>query len=240
MIHTYHLTGMTCEGCKASVEKKLMRLPNINRVEANLVSQSVSIYSNSSIEYSALQEVLPKKYNLTKVDTVTVANRLKVGDKSVLKKLFPLILIFIYITTASVFINFNSFTSEAFMFDFMGLFYVVFSFFKFLDYKGFPKSFKMYDPLAKKVAVYAWAYPFIETVLGGLFLTRTEITSALIVTLIISVITTIGVVNALLDKSAIKCACLGTALKLPMTKATFIENAVMISMAVFLLIKTSN
>jgi hypothetical protein len=122
----------------------------------------------------------------------------------------------------------------------MGLFYVVFSFFKFLDYKGFPKSFKMYDPLAKKVAVYAWAYPFIETVLGVLFLTRTEITSALIVTLIISVITTIGVVNALLDKSAIKCACLGTALKLPMTKATFIENAVMISMAVFLLIKTSN
>lgn len=240
MIHTYHLTGMTCEGCKASVEEKLMRLPNINRVEANLVSQSVSIYSNSSIEYSALQEVLPKKYNLTKVDPVTVANRLEVGDKSDLKKLFPLILIFIYITTASVFINFNSFTSEAFMFDFMGLFYVVFSFFKFLDYKGFPKSFKMYDPLAKKVAVYAWAYPFIETVLGVLFLTRTEITSALIVTLIISVITTIGVVNALLDKSAIKCACLGTALKLPMTKATFIENAVMISMAVFLLIKTSN
>jgi copper chaperone CopZ len=141
---------MTCEGCKASVEEKLMRLPNINRVEANLVSQSVSIYSNSSIEYSALQEVLPEKYNLTKVDPVTVANRLEVGDKSDLKKLFPLILIFIYITTASVFINFNSFTSEAFMFDFMGLFYVVFSFFKFLDYKGFPKSFKMYDPLAKK------------------------------------------------------------------------------------------
>jgi len=123
------------------------------------------------------------------------------------------------------------------MLDFMGLFYVVFSFFKFLDLKGFPKSFAMYDPLAKAFPVYGWFYPFLELTLGLLFLMRIQITAALIITLIILGITTIGVTKSLLDKSKIQCACLGTALKLPMTKATFIENSVMILMAITMLVK---
>ena len=40
------------------------------------------------------------------------------------------------------------------MLDFMGLFFIVFSFFKMLDLKGFSQSFKMYDPLAKRIPVY--------------------------------------------------------------------------------------
>jgi hypothetical protein len=41
------------------------------------------------------------------------------------------------------------------MLDFIGLFYIVFSFFKFLDLKGFSVSFRMYDPLAEALPVYA-------------------------------------------------------------------------------------
>ena len=126
------------------------------------------------------------------------------------------------------------------MLRFYGLFYVVFSFFKLLDLKGFPESFKMYDPLAKVIPVYGWVYPFIEVALGVMFLMRIEIPIALIITLIILGITTIGVTKTLVDKKAIQCACLGTALKLPMTKATFIENSIMIVMAIMMLIKTYN
>ena len=120
------------------------------------------------------------------------------------------------------------------MLDFMGLFYIVFSFFKMLDLKGFSESFKMYDPLAKLIPIYGWIYPFIETVLGLLFLMRFELNIALIVTLFVLGITTIGVTKTLLDKKSIRCACLGTALKLPMTEATFIENAIMIIMAILI------
>ena len=122
------------------------------------------------------------------------------------------------------------------MLDFMGLFYIVFSFFKMLDLKGFPDSFRMYDPLAKAVPIYAWIYPFIETILGVLFLMRLYVPFALIATLVVLGITTIGVTRTLLDKKSIQCACLGTALKLPMTEATFIENAIMIVMAISMLI----
>jgi len=69
-----------------------------------------------------------------------------------------------------------------------------------------------------------------------MFLVRFEIPIALIATIVILGITTIGVTKALLDKKTIQCACLGTALKLPMTKATFIENSIMLVMAVWMLI----
>ena len=122
------------------------------------------------------------------------------------------------------------------MLDFMGIFYIVFSFFKFLDYKNFPGSFAMYDPLAGVIPIYGWVYPFIETGLGLLFLFRIELKIALISTLFILGITTIGVLRVLISKNTLQCACLGTALKLPMTKATLIENGVMLIMAVWMLI----
>ena len=68
-----------------------------------------------------------------------------------------------------------------------------------------------------------------------MLLLRFEIKIALIITLIVLGITTIGVTKTLLDKKSIRCACLGTALKLPMTEATFIENIIMISMAISML-----
>ena len=124
------------------------------------------------------------------------------------------------------------------MLDFMGLFFIVFSFFKMLDLNGFAQSFKMYDPLAKRIPVYGWIYPFIETTLGLMFLIRYEINVALIITLIVLVVTTIGVTKTLLAKKSIQCACLGTALKLPMTEATLIENTLMLSMSIFLVLSS--
>ena len=124
------------------------------------------------------------------------------------------------------------------MFDFMGLFFIVFSFFKMLDLKNFPTSFSMYDPLAKKIRFYGWIYPFIETLLGLLFLMRIKLLSAVVITIIILGITTVGVIKTLKNKKKIQCACLGTALKLPMTEATLIENTLMLSMSIFLVLSS--
>lgn len=156
-------------------------------------------------------------------------------EKSKFRQLKPLFLIFFYLTITSILLNYKNWNWSSFMLDFMGLFYIVFSFFKILDLKGFPKSFRMYDPLANRVFAYAKIYPFIETILGLMFLMRFEIKIALITTIFILSITTIGVTKTLLDKKTIHCACLGTVLKLPMTEATFIENAIMLMMAMLML-----
>jgi hypothetical protein len=44
------------------------------------------------------------------------------------------------------------------------------------------------------------------------------------------------VLRALWDKRAIRCACLGTALNLPMTKVTLVEDLTMAAMAALMLI----
>lgn len=232
MIHTYVVTGMTCNVCRTSVEEKLNAVEGVAKADVFLETNEARMESNKTIAITILQKALTSKYTIEKkADFIPV---LKV-EKSEIKQLFPLFLIFGYITTAAVLLNISPWGPSGFMLDFMGLFYVVFSFFKFLDLKGFPESFKMYDPLAKSIPVYAIIYPFIEVVLGFMFLMRFEISIALIVTLIILSITTIGVIRTLLNKKSIQCACLGTALKLSMTKATFIENSIMIVMAIIML-----
>ena len=238
MTQTYTVTGMTCNNCKAKVESALQNMDYVEDVKVNLEAKEAVITMSQHIATVTLQKALPDKYQISEKEERNVfASTVDQEEKSDLRQLFPLFLIFGYIIIASFLLNNNPMDWSNFMLDFMGLFYIVFSFFKLLDLKGFPESFRMYDPLAKAVPAYGWIYPFIEVILGLMFLMRFQISLALIITLVILGITTIGVTKTLLDKKSIQCACLGTALKLPMTKATFIENSIMIIMAIIMLIK---
>ena len=231
---------MHCESCVSKVQGALKVIEGIEEANVSLPGKFVSIRGEvktedilnaiSSVGYKAslIKEVDSKKREINKNP-----------PKSELKELFPLLLIFIYILTASIGMNLPRIDSSELMLDFMGLFYIIFSFFKFLDYKNFPASFSMYDPIARRFSYYGWSYPFIETILGILILFRIEILLTMIITITMLGITTIGVTKTLLQGKNIQCACLGTALKLPMTKATFIENSVMIIMAMFFLIGKS-
>ena len=239
MNQTYHITGMTCNGCKAQVTKQLQEVSGVSEVIVDLATGEAALVMASHIPLKQLRASLSSKYEISpKVETQTVLEREVVSEtqeKSVTQQLYPLFLILGYITVAALLLNRKEGNVSSFMLDFMGLFYIVFSFFKILGLKGFPQSFKMYDPLAKILPIYGWIYPFIETALGLCFLMRFEITIALVATIIILGMTTIGVAKTLLDKKTIQCACLGTVLKLPMTKATIIENTIMLFMAAWML-----
>lgn len=239
MKQTFNIDGMTCNNCKASVEKYLNDLPHISHVSIDLAKGEAEITMDKHLAAEVLQNALPEKFTVTKKDggnELTSTNAPEVSqEKSKLQQLKPLLLILLYISAAGVLLHYKDWSWSEFMLDFMGLFYIVFAFFKMLDLKGFPESFKMYDPLAKRLPIYGWMYPFIETALGLMFLMRFEVDIALIMTLVVLGITTIGVTKTLMDKKSIRCACLGTALKLPMTEATLIENSIMIAMAALML-----
>ncbi len=241
MKKTYTISGMTCNSCKSTIHQNLNEIPEIESVEINLEKSEAIIFMKSNIDITKLQTALPSKFYIEEKaidNSIALINEPSIEtdqEKSKLQQLKPLLIILIYISVASILMNFKNWNYSEAMLDFMGLFYIVFSFFKMLDLKGFPESFRMYDPLAKRLPIYGWIYPFIETGLGLMLLMRFEIKIALITTLIILGITTIGVTKTLLDKKSIRCACLGTALKLPMTEATFIENIIMIAMAISML-----
>jgi len=236
MVHTFKIEGMTCNNCKASVEKYLNDLPNISHVSIDLEKGEAKVTMDQHLTADVLQKALPDKYTVSEKDGRKVsASSTITSEKTKLQQLKPLLLILFYITSASVLLHYKDWSWGEVMLDFMGLFYIVFGFFKMLDLKGFPESFKMYDPLAKRLPIYGWIYPFIETALGIMFLMRFQVSIALIMTLVVLGITTLGVTKTLLDKKSIRCACLGTALNLPMTEATLIENTIMIAMAALML-----
>ena len=222
MQQKFVIQGMTCGNCKAAVEKGLNSFTGVKDVEVDLKSGATKLKISKAISLSSIENKLGSKYSVQ--DT-------KSQKKSKIKELFPLFLILVYIVFGAAFLQFPAFTTSGYMMDFMGLFFIVFSFFKFLGYQSFPNSFAMYDPLSKVLPIYGWLYPFIETALGLSFLFRFKITLALWVSLFVLSITTLGVLTSLLNKNQIQCACLGTVLNLPMTEATLIENLIMIIMA---------
>jgi len=236
MTQTYTITGMTCNGCKISVEKSLNAIAGIVNTSVSLEQSEAVIEMSTNISKAQLQKALPKKFLISESNEKPVSELNSKVLKGHFQQLKPLFIIFGYITIASVLLHLKQWRWPNFMLDFMGLFYIVFSFFKLLDIKGFSQSFSMYDPLAKRMTVYGLVYPFLEVTLGLLFLFRIQIPLALIGTLVMLTITTVGIVKSLKESKTIECACLGSVLKLPMTKATFIENAIMIVMAILMLL----
>ena len=222
---------MTCNNCRKHVIESLSKIENIKDLTVNLESKKTTFNSDSKISLNTLTEILPTKYSISEYAVKAPTQQIEEKETK-WKQLKPLFLILGYILVGSLIIHRNNLIPKEIMLDFMGLFFIVFSFFKMLDLKGFASSFQMYDPVSKAFPSYGLIYPFIETALGIMFLIRWNITIAFIITIAILGITTIGVTKALLSKNEIKCACLGTALNLPMTEATIIENAIMIIMSI--------
>ena len=114
---------------------------------------------------------------------------------------------------------------------FYGRVFIIFSFFKLLNLKGFAESYAMYDIVAKKWNGWGYVYAFTELALGIAFLTGFNPILTNAVTLVIMTISIIGVLQAVFNKRKIKCACLGAVFNLPMSTITIIEDALMIGMS---------
>jgi hypothetical protein len=117
------------------------------------------------------------------------------------------------------------------MHDFMGLFLVVFAMFKFFDLSGFADGFQMYDLLAKPFRPYAYAYPFIELGLGLGYLAQWRLPLIYGVTIAVMLFGALGVIRALQRGLDIRCACMGTVLKVPLSTVALTEDLGMAVMA---------
>ena len=154
-----YIKGMTCDNCRKGVTEKMSSIPEITEVEVSLETGKAVFEAKTEVALSKIERVLGKKYSATIVKT---ALAFQAQSESKLKALFPLFLIFGYLITATVYLTYltKGDANQAMLF-FMGLFFITFSFFKFLDYQGFPHALARYDPLAKKSLFYAKLYPFI-------------------------------------------------------------------------------
>jgi cation transport ATPase len=244
MHHHLYLEGLTCMGCVKSVRESLSQVKGLEIDQLDLSTGRLDFQLSEETDMDQVIEQIPSKYRVlnhskSKTDQggADLAD-LPTSDRAVSKwrQLFSLFLIFGFLWSIN---GLNALVYDLsvrdFMLDFMASFYLVFSFFKFLDLRGFVAAFRGYDPLANRLAFYGYVYPFIELTLGLMFLTSFAIDLALYTTLFILGFTTVGVIDQLRQKNKIVCACLGSVLNLPMTEATLIENLIMIAMAMILI-----
>lgn len=121
---------------------------------------------------------------------------------------------------------------------FMIGFFLTFAGFKLMDLKGFAEGYATYDLLAKKWFGYGYIYPFIELFFGLAMILNSHSTWLLWTELIVMAFSGVGVALKLLKGERFQCACLGTFLKVPLTKITLVEDFGMASVAgVMLLLK---
>jgi hypothetical protein len=117
------------------------------------------------------------------------------------------------------------------MHDFMGFFLMVFALLKLFDLPGFADGFQKYDLLAKRWRPYALAYPFIELALGLGYLAFWQPHLVYVVTIVVLGFGALGVITALARGLDLKCACMGTTLKVPLSTVALVEDIAMVGMA---------
>ena len=233
MVHKYQITGMTCSSCEAKVKSALLMVDNVTHVEVSLQDHSTTITMDKHVPLKELQKALDPKYQIVALEH----NELTEQTKSWFETYKPILLIFFYIilTTILIQINNQQFDLMQWMRHFMAAFFLVFSFFKLLNLKGFAESYAMYDILARRFPSWAYIYAFIELALGIGYLIDFNPIVINTVSFFVMSVSIIGVLKIVLNKQQIQCACLGDVFHLPMSIVTIIEDALMIFMAAFML-----
>jgi hypothetical protein len=151
---------------------------------------------------------------------------------------YPLLLILLYLLGVVGLMEWRAggFDWMRAMGHFMAGFFLVFSFFKLLAVRAFANSYAGYDVVAARWPAYGLVYPFIELGLGVAYLLAPASAVTNLVTLAVMSVSTVGVVQSLLARRTIRCACLGAVFNLPMSYVTLVEDLLMVLMAVAMLV----
>jgi copper chaperone CopZ len=228
---TYQIEGMHCQSCIQKITDALQGFAESVQVTLNPPRAVLKNPNTESLD--ELNQAVAKvgSYRLTPQAEIISANSDE-EKKSWLATYYPLFLIVGLISVVSLK---GAGNAHEWMLHFMAGFFIVFSFFKLLDMRGFADAYSTYDLLAKRWHGYGFIYPFLELGLGLAFLFGSYLTQALWFSIVLMGFSSLGVIQALTEKRKIRCACLGTVLNLPMSTITLVEDLGMVAMSVFML-----
>jgi copper chaperone CopZ len=243
--HDYDIQGMHCQSCVNKVGTALRAVPGVSSATVTLAPPRAHVEMSRHVPADELAQAVRTvgDYWLGPSNgaaATSAAPPLVQPDAPPAPRkdsLYPLFLIVAYIAGATALIGFATQTTAipVLMRYFMAGFFLVFSFFKLLDLRGFADAYRSYDVVARAIPAWAFVYPAVELALGAAYLVDFNPMLTNASTLVLMLVGAVGVLKALLDKRAIRCACLGTALNLPMTTITLVEDLGMAAMAAAML-----
>ena len=237
MVHTYKIHGMTCEACVAKIIKALSE--DFQNINVSLANKTLSVEGNNADNIKNINDTIQKKAG-SKYSVVLQAEAIEETSEVAptgVKTFLPLILVVSMILGGTFLLGARMGEVELHkgMLDFMGLFFIFFSFFKFLDIQKFAESYFSYDLISKKWFNWGYFYPFIELYLGIAYLLELHLFYTNLITGVLMLLGFVSVLKVLAKKSKIKCACLGGLFNLPMTTVTLVETGVMAIMSIYML-----
>lgn len=233
MIQKYKIEGMTCGSCVARVKTGFEKIVGVDEVKVQLNFPQGEIKMSKPITLNELQEAIGK-YKISKVEeSKEVQSEFASLPEQSLTTYQPLILIISFIVGVTLLVQFpfDDFSGMLWMRHFMAGFFLVFAFFKLLNIKGFAMSYMMYDIIAARWKGWGYVYPFVELMLGIMYLINIAPVLTNWITLIVLGLSSVGVIRSVLNKKKIKCACLGDVFNLPMSTVTIVEDLAMVTMA---------
>lgn len=225
----FTINGITCNNCVKTLTELFVDQNGVSDVLIDKQSGKLSLIAPKAIDpKTVVQSLAPlPKYQLVE-DISSEQNE---------HSFKPLILViaFILLSVLLAQINQGEFDMMQSMRLFMGGFFIVFSFFKFLNLNGFANAYLSYDIIASQWKTWGYVYPFIELGLGVMYILNAFPLATNLTAIVVMGLSSVGVVKAIRSESKIKCACLGTGFNLPMTTVTLIEDLGMVVMAAIML-----
>ncbi len=238
MTHSYQISGMHCGSCVAKIQSALESDARVKDAKVDLEKQTAEVEMIKHVPTRELREKVAAAGDYQMGEMLLETAPAAEIPEATLQTYRPLILIVSFIAGVSFLAQFpfGEFSWMMWMRHFMAGFFIVFSFFKLLNIKGFAESYAMYDIIAARWRGWGFVYPFVELLLGIFYLINFEPVPTNWLTIIVLGISSIGVIQSNLSKRKIKCACLGDVFNLPMSTVTIIEDVGMVAMAAVMLV----
>ena len=240
MTHTYQIEGMHCGSCIAKVKSEVVKLGDVTEANVQLKRPQATISMADHVPLKTLQQAIDKagKFTIKEMEAEDQPQLGQTATKSWLATYKPVLIAFTYITGIA---TLTAWSSDGFhwmhwMNNFMGGFFIALSFFKLLDVRAFADSYSSYDLLAKRFRAYGFIYPFIELGLGIAYLINWQPLYTNLNTVAVMGFSTLGVIETIVNKRKVRCACLGAVFNVPVSTITLIEDLLMVAMASFSLL----
>ncbi len=233
-IYTFRVEGVTCQNCVNSIGAKLAS--QVDSLSISIDNKIAEVVGDDLTLVQLNQMLEGTRYRFVDVDSINA-----VADpvpSSWFETYRPLLLIVAFIFGSSLLVQLplKGISVNETMRYFMAGFFLVFSFFKLLDLSAFASAYANYDLIAKRWRGWGFVYPFAELTLGACYLSNIGGQILHMVTFLLMSFSAIGVIQSVLNKTKIRCACLGTVFQLPMSTITIVEDLGMALMALLMLL----
>jgi len=238
------ISGMTCGGCVARAKKAFESLDGVREAHVQLEAPQATLSLEKSFTLEELQSALNAagSYTLSALKPIMPPSTSDANpttpskERTFFQTYKPLLLIVGLLLLVTGAIQWGAWNGMEWMRHFMAGFFIVFSFFKLLNIRGFAESYRMYDWLAGAWPTWGYLYPFVELALGMAYLVDFQPFATNVITFILMTLGAGSVIQSNLSKRKIQCACLGDVFQLPMSFVTIVEDGAMALMAGWMLL----